>query len=989
MTISCNHPRPALVLPSYTPPKLNWQVPALLPDIPPNSARAILEALRGIYNEMLKRFAEPTIVPLVENIQAKPGQVIKGVGAGQTITLVPPGPSELLDPIVVVLTAVSSPVTVAMPDGTTVTLKVPGVYTVLPDSDGSYQVPPGDVGLLGIQGVSAGTQMLTSGTLSFVNSNGASFGLSQSSLLTMSYDGLRAISDGISQLSNGTVIVQSGFAFQVSTVVVAPNVKFQISNGSLLARAFVEIQGAQAYGLSFNNSNGVSFGASTVDIATLGRIINFTASAAPQLGLLSHIGGSSVTNATRLAFSNANGVSFTLSTAASAATLLASVAAQTSLSFSNTNGVSFGIAGSTLTASANDQSIGLVSHVGGNSVSAVTRLAFSNASNVTWSLSTAAGGATVIASVAAAAAGANPLQLTNSASSVSATQLLFSDANGFSWLLSTAASAATLSGSFAAIKSISAGAGNITNGALAFADNAGAAWGIAGSTITLRPFVMASDSVSSVMYSRLVLANSNNVSLGISTAASIATLTASFALRASAGASSADVSNLVFTNTNNVGFALSTNAAGATVRAAASINISAGANTGAQSVLSFADGSGVSFGLNLSTITASVAPQIGVVSHIGGNVVSSVTRLAFSNASNVTFSLSTAANAATVLASVAAGAAGGVALADVYGNTVTGGTVVLSVGANSTISNLWSAGTLSNNVNFGFNGSSITAQALIRVSDDSNGSGNAATRINFLNANGISWGMSTAQSAAGDRMVNITASQFVPSLLAYQNWVGNDAGAFAGFAANNGTQSSVWFGPLHQQGLPMPGNITANTLGFMISNAGAVSSNSTWGLTIRLGLYTLVNSTQLSLVNSVLHTQSATTQGTAQRNAEQTGRRFVSIHSSQWSAQPVLSYGVHYWLAYVHTQQNLSGSIMMAPAGGGGNYFGFLGESVSATFMRFPMFGGALSTTNIPGSIGATQILTQTSIVVNSPWSNAYRSVPVISIAQSYKIAYP
>jgi hypothetical protein len=181
--------------------------------------------------------------------------------------------------------------------------------------------------------------------------------------------------------------------------------------------------------LVFSNISGISFSLST---AAGGATVR--ASKLQDLGIVSHVGGNVVSSVTQLAVSNASGVTWSLSTAANAATILASVI---------------------------DQSLGLVSHVGGNQVSSVSRLAFSNASNVTWSLSTAANAATVIASVAAGGGADASIGVVshvggNVVSSVS--QLAFSNASNVTFSLSTAANAATVIASVAA----GGGGGGIT-----------------------------------------------------------------------------------------------------------------------------------------------------------------------------------------------------------------------------------------------------------------------------------------------------------------------------------------------------------------------------------------------------------------------------------------------------------------------------------------------------------------------------------------------
>src|ERR1043166_366441 len=131
-----------------------------------------------------------------------------------------------------------------------------------------------------------------------------------------------------------------------------------------------------------------------------------------------------------------------------------------SLSFSNANGISFSLStnsnGGTIQASHNgltsaaDSLIGVISHVGGNSVSHVSKLAFANASNVTWSLSTVVSAATVFPSVPDGL-----LFVTGNGTSGSVTRIDLQNANGASWLMSTGARALSLSLSYRAIRSLS------------------------------------------------------------------------------------------------------------------------------------------------------------------------------------------------------------------------------------------------------------------------------------------------------------------------------------------------------------------------------------------------------------------------------------------------------------------------------------------------------------------------------------------------------
>lgn len=141
--IQCDHPRPKLDLPGYTPPRLAWQPPAYLPPTLEGLQRAIKESFQGIYNELMKAAARRNIVPLIDDINAREGQVITGVADGQVITMPIPTPGQL-GQVSVIVTAVISPVTVVNPDGSILTLDQAGTYQIATGpGETSWQPPPG------------------------------------------------------------------------------------------------------------------------------------------------------------------------------------------------------------------------------------------------------------------------------------------------------------------------------------------------------------------------------------------------------------------------------------------------------------------------------------------------------------------------------------------------------------------------------------------------------------------------------------------------------------------------------------------------------------------------------------------------------------------------------------------------------------------------------------------------------------------------------
>lgn len=157
MAIDCQHPRRPVNQPGQSDPRLEWQPPSYLPGLPADASRAILDALRGIYGELLNQARRSSRVPLIDQVQqARPGQTIFGTGGGQTVVFPVTGPFS--DPITLILTALDDPVTLAFPDGTTSVLTAPGVYDVFPDEAGGWEPPPGS-GSLGpiLAGVTAPT----------------------------------------------------------------------------------------------------------------------------------------------------------------------------------------------------------------------------------------------------------------------------------------------------------------------------------------------------------------------------------------------------------------------------------------------------------------------------------------------------------------------------------------------------------------------------------------------------------------------------------------------------------------------------------------------------------------------------------------------------------------------------------------------------------------------------------------------------------------
>lgn len=200
-----------------------------------------------------------------------------------------------------------------------------------------------------------------------------------------------------------------------------------------------------------------------------------------------------------------------------------------------------------------------------------------------------------------------------------------------------------------------------------------------------------------------------------------------------------------------------------------------------------------------------------------------------------------------------------------------------------------------------------------------------------------------------------------PTLMYFDNMgAGSAAGAAQGVIAF-GTNSLV-IQPIAPYNELFPGDMIVSTAMLNISHAAltATLSSSAFSSSFMIGVYTRVNSTQLSLVNSVNTsiTKAAATANTTLFSGG--GARWLTIHSSQWSAPPVFS-EERYWFAVLAKTSGL-----YVPASSVGQYmlhslqrFGTFGSSnVTATSMKHFPFMGVLSasTTAIPATLAESQI---------------------------------
>lgn len=337
--------------------------------------------------------------------------------------------------------------------------------------------------------LSAGTQSVGTGTINFANSNGVTFGMSNSNQITASHNGITTQSGQAVTAQNG------GFNFETLSFSNANGISFGTSAGSAITgshnaltsqsnQAFSAQGGSSTFQtLSFNNANGFTFsnvggavqGSYTVpsfvnssltvsDNATSGTVarLAFTNLNGVTLGLSTGAGGShtvsgsiatSLTNInisagttsqnlSKVTFDDAGGVSFGLNgsviTAVAPAggggiTNINLSAGTTSLNLSkftlaNSNGVSFGLDNSTVTASI-ATSLTNINVSAGTTSQNLSNLVFSNSNSVTFGLS----GSTITASIDAAGGGLTNINISAGTTSNNLSNVVFSNSNGVSF----------------------------------------------------------------------------------------------------------------------------------------------------------------------------------------------------------------------------------------------------------------------------------------------------------------------------------------------------------------------------------------------------------------------------------------------------------------------------------------------------------------------------------------------------------------------------
>jgi len=683
-------------------------------------------------------------------------------------------------------------------------------------------------GVAGGAAVSAGTNVVSSGTAVFSNSNGISFGMNTNGVVTASVAGTVA-GGGQMNISAGTTsnnisslafVNGGGVSFGLNSNSITATVASQ-TNQSVGAYAVSNTtQGTSgtldARSLSFNGAGGVSVGYSNGSI-----VISGATGGAGGAGVSA--GTQSVSTGT-VVYSNSNNITFGMSgssrvTASYAFNVSAGTTSNNlnSLSFSNGSGVSFGLNAGTVTASVaaqTNQTVGAyaVSNTTQNSSTTLDArsLSFQGAGAVSVGYSNGS----VVISAAAGAQSVQTIGLYGSSQTTGQSSSSTVDARSLTMVGAGMISVGMSGGSFVVSSPATTDLPQISIGQSTGGNTSGNTGMVTG---------------------QMVLAGGNNITLSGSTNAGSMTISviggagAGGGAAISAGTQSVSTGTVAFSNSNNVTFGMSgSNVVTASV--SQSLGFYAIGNTTQNSSTTLAAGTlsynalgamtmGYSNGsIQVSAPATSSLSATGIVSlSVNGSTISigasqSAQTVGAYAVSNTTQSSSGTLDARSLSFQGAGGVSVGYSNGSVVisGGAVGGGGAAISAGTQSV-----STGTVvysnSNNITFGMSGSSrVTASYAFNISAGT--TSNNLNSISFSNGSNVSFGLNagtlTASVATSLTAVNISAGTTSNNVsqLSFSN------GSGVSFGINSNTITASVAAQTNQSvGLYALGNTTQNS----------------------------------------------------------------------------------------------------------------------------------------------------------------------------------
>jgi hypothetical protein len=507
----------------------------------------------------------------------------------------------------------------------------------------------------GVNILAAGTQTAnTTGTVVFSNSNGITFGMSNSSIITAQHN---AITTGMAS-NRGSDFVQATAAFAGTSAsgTIASN-GISVSIGPYITTAMlsnavtlsnIRISGGTTSNLlsalTFGDANGISFG---LNASTMTASHNGLTSQSNQ-NVTAGNGGFAFQT---LSFSNVNGISFGTSAGSAITASHNALTSQSNqafsadasstfqtLTFQNSNGVSFSNNAGALRVTHDLMFSTSRPAFSADASSTFQTLTFQNSNGV--SFSNNAGAVRITHDLAFSSQTNNTGRIYVTAQSTGQSSSSTYDLRTLSIIPDGIISAGWSGGSFRisatqSNQNVTAGNGGFAFQTLSFSNLNGISFGTsAGSAIT-------------ASHNALTTARASNDAVGLNTAQTNVTWTVnssglSFNAAGYAGTGTSATNASITLNSNGLQISVAAPGGGG------AINVSAGTTSGNVQTLQFNDGNGISFGLNGSTVTAShnAITTAALSNHSHGNPTLALTNLSGTTASasnGFTLSLSAAA----------------------------------------------------------------------------------------------------------------------------------------------------------------------------------------------------------------------------------------------------------------------------------------------------------------------------------------------------------
>ncbi len=256
----------------------------------------------------------------------------------------------------------------------------------------------------------------------------------------------------------------------------------------------------------------------------------------------------------------------------------------------------------------------------------------------------------------------------------------------------------------------------------------------------------------------------------------------------------------------------------------------------------------------------------------------------------------------------------------------------------------------SNNITFGMSNNSVVTASFNPINIGMSNIGNTAGTTGTFDGGNLQYVLAGGNNITLSQSANANSVTLsihgAPSLSrSYLNNLGPLATASGAMGSRNVVDRQLMVFPLKPFQDLFNGNMTLNTMLLDLSVSGSTATLSAAGIStvLRFGLYRLATTgatLSLSLINSFAQTYGLAG-GATNNSTYWQGQRWISVHSSEWSSQPVLTDNGHYFCG-----------IHFSSVGSSAQTFALLGGFAGSTTGRSGMLGAAPANATHNGIFG-------------------------------------